>query len=75
MPAVLFYLLDRHAPLAMTKVSKWITPYSLPTPPPVARGATPPRPHRVRWALDLTVIPESGDPTCIFVIPAKAGIH
>ena len=32
-PAVLFYLLDRHAPLAMTKGTKWIIPYSLTTPP------------------------------------------
>ena len=31
-PAVLFYLLDRHAPLAMTKGTKWIIPYSLTTP-------------------------------------------
>ncbi len=43
MPAVLFNLLDRHAPLAMTKVSKWLIPHSLSTPsqPPtrhVARG-------------------------------------
>ena len=26
-PAVLFYLLDRHAPLAMTKGTKWIIPH------------------------------------------------
>ena len=31
-PAVLFYLLDRHASLAMTKGSKWIITYSLTTP-------------------------------------------
>ena len=31
-PAVLFYLLDRHAPLAMTKGTKWIIPQSLTTP-------------------------------------------
>ena len=38
-PAVLFYLLDRHAPLAMTKGTKWIIPQSLTTP---ALRATPP---------------------------------
>ena len=32
MPAVLFYLLDRHASLAMTKGTKWIIPHSLTTP-------------------------------------------
>ncbi len=32
MPAVLFYLLDRHAPLAMTKGSKYPIPQSLTTP-------------------------------------------
>ena len=32
MPAVLFYLLDRHAPFAMTKGSKWLIPQSLTTP-------------------------------------------
>ena len=31
-PAVLFYLLDRHAPLAMTKGTKWLIPQSLTTP-------------------------------------------
>ena len=31
-PAVLFYLLDRHAPLAMTKGTKWTIPQSLTTP-------------------------------------------
>ena len=31
--AVLFYLLDRHAPLAMTKGSKYLIPHSLTTPP------------------------------------------
>ena len=39
MPAVLFYSLDRHAPLAMTKGTKWIIPQSLTTP---ALRATPP---------------------------------
>ena len=33
MPAVLFYLLDRHASLAMTKGTKRLIPYSLTTPP------------------------------------------
>ena len=31
-PAVLLYLLDRHAPLAMTKGTKWLIPQSLTTP-------------------------------------------
>ena len=31
-PQCFFYLLDRHAPLAMTKGTKWITPHSLTTP-------------------------------------------
>ena len=31
-PAVLFYSLDRHAPLAMTKGTKWLIPQSLTTP-------------------------------------------
>ena len=31
-PAVLFYLLDRHAPLAMTKGTKWLILHSLTTP-------------------------------------------
>ena len=41
-PAVLFYLLDRHALLAMTNGSKCVFLNSLTTP--VAQSATPPRP-------------------------------
>ena len=41
-PAVLFYLLDRYALLAMTVESKRINANPLPSPPPVVQSTTPP---------------------------------